>query len=166
MSKRFKNSKFRQAFVAANARRGIAYQLRAMRGKRTQEEIGVMVGKPQNVISRLEDPRYGKATIQTLLDFAAAYDVGLLVKFVSYGKVQAEAENLTHESLVPLNYSAEEKMREALTRESLLHGTPTILINQPPAPPMPPIPLTENETFSVDARIGGYGPSFAIGGHG
>jgi hypothetical protein len=112
MNKKFKNSQYRHAYVASNTRRGIAYQLRAMRGDRTQGEIGRLVGKPQNVVSRLEDPRYGKATVQTLLDFAAAFDVALLVKFVSFGRLEAETENLSQDSLIALSYSVEEKMQE------------------------------------------------------
>src|SRR6185369_9834637 len=107
MNKRFNSPAFRKAFVAANVRRGIAYQLRAMRGTRTQGQIGELLSKPQNVVSRLEDPKYGKVTVQTLLDVAAAYDVALLVKFVSYGRLEAEVQDLSQEALVPLSWNAE-----------------------------------------------------------
>lgn len=123
MISKLKTKKFRQAFVAANVRRGIAYQLRAMRGPKTQGQIGEMVGKPQNVISRLEDPRYGKVTVQTLLDVAAAYDVALLVKFVSYGRLMAETENLSQDALVPLSYEAETKLKENPARPGIIYST-------------------------------------------
>lgn len=125
MIKKLEIKKFRQAFVAANVRRGIAYQLRAMRGPKTQGQVGKMVGKPQNVISRLEDPRYGKVTVQTLLDVAAAYDVALLVKFVPYGRLIAETENLSQEALVPLSFDAEMALASAAPIYSDYKQAPT-----------------------------------------
>ena len=38
----------------------------------------------QNAISRLESPRYGRATIGTLKRLAAAFDVALAVRFVPF----------------------------------------------------------------------------------
>jgi len=39
---------------------------------------------PQNAISRLESPDYGKATLTTLKRIASAFDVGLVVRFVPF----------------------------------------------------------------------------------
>jgi len=36
-----------------------------------------------SVVSRFEDPSYGKLSLQTLLDLSEAFDVGLSVRFVS-----------------------------------------------------------------------------------
>ena len=44
-------------------------------------------GIKQQVISRLENPYYGKATLTTLKKIAAARDVGLLVEFVPYSQL-------------------------------------------------------------------------------
>jgi len=111
---KLESKKFRDAFVASNARRGIAYQLRAMRGNRTQGQIGKLAGKPQNVISRLENPRYGKANIQTLIELASVYDVALLVKFVPFGRLIAETEDLSQNALVPLSFDAEMALKRAV----------------------------------------------------
>ncbi len=122
MIKKLQNPKFRQAFVASNVRRGIAYQLRAMRGKRSQAEIGKLIDKPQNVVSRLENPRYGKVSVQTLLEVAAAFDVALIVKFCSFGQLLRETENLSQEALAPLSFEQEMKASQAATQFQMPSG--------------------------------------------
>jgi transcriptional regulator with XRE-family HTH domain len=65
----------------------------------SQAKAGQAIGKPQNVISRLESPAYGKITLQTLLDIANGFDVGLLIKFVPLSRLVKEYEDLSPEAL-------------------------------------------------------------------
>lgn len=91
------NKKYRRAFVSASVRHGIALQLRALRKRESwsQKDLGEAANKPQNVISRLEDPSYGKMTVQTLLDLAAVFDVALIVRFATFGELATKTEDLS-----------------------------------------------------------------------
>jgi len=104
---RLKDKGYRDAYVAEHVRTGTPHQIRILREQRewTQGELGRRSGKPQNVISRLEDPNYGKLTIQSLLDLASAFDVALIIKFVPFSRLMGELEKLSPESLEVPSFS-------------------------------------------------------------
>jgi transcriptional regulator with XRE-family HTH domain len=69
----------RHEFAADQIRARIALLIRSLREQLdrnwTQAELGERAGKPQNVISRFEDPNYGKMSLQSLFDLANAFDL-------------------------------------------------------------------------------------------
>lgn len=98
---KLKNKRYRAAYLAQHIRTIIALQIRRMREDRgwKQSDLGDVSGKPQNVISRIEDPEYGKLTVQTLLDLAAGLDVGLVIKFVPFSRFLREYEDVSMSNL-------------------------------------------------------------------
>jgi transcriptional regulator with XRE-family HTH domain len=79
----------RERFVESHLGKGISHQIRAIRDELgcSQIELGEKVGMNQNAISRLESAEYGKPTITTLKRLAAAFDVGLIVRFVPFSEM-------------------------------------------------------------------------------
>lgn len=86
---RFQESRdYRASYIASRVRLAIASQIRALREQfsGTQAEFSEKIGKPQSVVSRLENPDYGRMSVQTLTDIAEELDIALVVKFVSYDR--------------------------------------------------------------------------------
>jgi len=98
---KLKSKSYRDAYVAEHVRTGIAYQIRALRTQRgwSQKKLAEEMGKPQSVVSRLEDPDYGKVSVQTLLDGCAAFDVALLVQYVSFPEFLWRTRDVSPEAL-------------------------------------------------------------------
>jgi hypothetical protein len=63
-------------------------------------------GKTQSVISRMEDPDYGKLSLQSLLEIAIDYDLPLLVQFVEWDDWLARMSNLSPSALRKRSFDA------------------------------------------------------------
>src|SRR6267154_1803106 len=163
------NKGFRRAFLEENIKTGIAFQVRALREKNkwSQPKLGERAGKTQSVISRIEDPNYGNFTIRTLLDLAAAFDVALLVKFVSYSQLLFELKDLSPKALAVSSYEEEtEVVEQAVTTaaaSSAASPSPhandrgrglAIAAAKPPATQAPSAELLRTRTRSIRLQMG------------
>ena len=92
---------YREAFVESEINIGIPFQIKAMREARewTQSHLAAQSDKRQSVISQLETPGYGNLTLSTLKKLAAAFDVGLMVRFVSFGELARRAAHLSESDM-------------------------------------------------------------------
>ena len=107
-----KDEEYRHEFAAENPGVALAFQINLIREARgwTQEELARRCDKAQETISRLEDPDYGRYTLKTLKQLAKAFDVALLVRFVSFGELAEWTVNLVSKRLTPPSYNEERQM--------------------------------------------------------
>jgi Helix-turn-helix. len=103
-----KDKEYRDAFVSEHIDTGIPFQIKAIREQRgwTQKQLGKNVhdAMKQEQISRLEDANYSKFSLATLKRLASAFDVGLMVKFVSISDLVKWELGLTSESLKAVSF--------------------------------------------------------------
>lgn len=83
------DKEYRDLYVDSHLRNGLAFQIRGMRNSRgwTQAQLAGKCNSRQTLISRLENPDYGRYTIETLKKLASVFDVALLVRFVPFSEL-------------------------------------------------------------------------------
>jgi len=108
---KLRNKSYREAFVAAQLKTGIPFQISAMRKKLgwSQEKLAEMARVTQGVISRAENPNYGNLTFNTVLRIAAGFDAAFVGWFVPFSKLAERFENLTEESVQVPTFEEEDK---------------------------------------------------------
>jgi transcriptional regulator with XRE-family HTH domain len=104
-----KDPDYRNGFIEGHAKDTIAFQLRQLRKAKEwdQRDLANALGNPklQPMISRYENPDYGRYSITTLLELAKALDVALVVRFASLSELVEWDWKATDETLLPATYS-------------------------------------------------------------
>ena len=101
---------FRRAFLADYVQEMLASQIMVIREHRglTQEQLGEAAeGMSQVQISRLENPDYSGATLNSLKRVAQALDVGLIIRYVPFSEFLDWVVNQSAERLVPPSFLGE-----------------------------------------------------------
>ncbi len=111
----FQGDEYRHAFLAEHVRAFIALQARALRQERkiTQAQLGVLMGKAQAWISRLEDPDYGKVTVATLLELAEAFDTALVIRFATFSELLDRLVTLSPKDYSVVSFKDDNFVQEA-----------------------------------------------------
>jgi transcriptional regulator with XRE-family HTH domain len=114
---RISNKSRRSHYLANQIRLGLRFQLRALRKERefTQSDFASLTGTQQTVISRVENHNADRLSIPTLLKFADAFDVGIVIRFEPIDKVVDWYDNLTPEKLSP---KSSESIIEEITNQT------------------------------------------------
>lgn len=112
------DKEFRNSYKRARIRSKLVYQIRALRKQREwlQGKLAEIMGKPQSTVSRFEDADYGKLTLETIFEISDAFDVGVIVEFVSYPEFLVRTSNLSYDVLTVSAFT--EKSLAFLTTET------------------------------------------------
>lgn len=105
-----KNKEYREAF-SSDVGTGLAFQVRLLREHLgwNQEQLGKKTGKAQPTIAQLENPDYGRFSLDSLKRIANAFDVALMVRFVPFSELVDWTVGLTPERLAPPSFGEEEQ---------------------------------------------------------
>jgi transcriptional regulator with XRE-family HTH domain len=126
-----KDATYRKAFIEAHAKDTVAFQLRRMREAKgwTQGQLAVEAfGDPklQSMVSRLENPDYGKYSVSTLLNLANVFDVGLVVRFAPFSEVLDWDLNKTEPTLEPRPFAKDEALHLPTSAPNLANNVQTV----------------------------------------
>ena len=111
----------REAFVEAEIATTIPFQIRAMRKARhwTQAQLAAKTGQHQATISDCENPDMGgRQTIGSLRRIAAAFDVGLIVRFAPFSELVDWAVQMLPSSHDVPSCAKDTKLRARLTTKT------------------------------------------------
>lgn len=76
----------------------------------SQVGLAEELGKPQSVISRLENGRYGNHSLNTLLEIASRFDVALIVTFAPFSELVDRTVGSTVRSVNVLPYPRDHEL--------------------------------------------------------
>lgn len=119
---------YRRAF-AEDVGTGLAFQIRALRENRgwTQEQLAERMGKRQETISRWENPEYGKHTLSTLKELAAAFDLAPIARLGSFRELVDWTIQLTPNRIAPNSFASDVAALNATAYAPAMHfGTVTV----------------------------------------
>lgn len=107
---KFRSRKRRRIFAEQDLGSTVAAQIYALRqqhNKMTQEKLAQETEMSQARISVLENPNYRKFNVGTLQRIAAAFDVALVVRFVSFGELLDWTVTGSQKTLAPPSFDEE-----------------------------------------------------------
>lgn len=109
-----KNPRYRRGFVEGHAKDTIAFQLRALRKQKQweQRDVAKRLGnaKLQPMISRYENPDYGRYSITTLLELASVFDVALVVRLAPFSELLEWDWSSGPETMCPASFNGDERL--------------------------------------------------------
>lgn len=132
----FQNKEYRHAYVDDFLNASIATQIKVLREQKnwTQIVLAQRAEMKQSRISALENVNYESWSIKTLRKLAKAFDVALVVKFVSFGDRLLDIECFSREALQVPSFEDDPVFHQAGPSASSVGIAPmSIDIQQPSA---------------------------------
>ena len=104
---KLQNKEYREGYVEGQFDIEVPFQIRALRRTRgwTQADLAKHSGIPESQIAELEDPDSDPPSVQILHKLCAAFDVGLLVQFVSFSELVRRESEFDPETFNAVSFS-------------------------------------------------------------
>lgn len=111
---------YRRGFIEGHAKDTIAFQLRRLRKSMEweQRDVAERLGNAnlQPMISRYENPDYGRYSISTLLELASVFDVALVVRFAPFSELVEWDWSSDAATLCPASFEDDVKVAQLVER--------------------------------------------------
>lgn len=116
LRKKFGNKSYREAFVGAQLKSGIPFQIRQLMHQRgiSQAELAERAGLTQGVVSRAASSNYGNLTLNTIIRLAAGFDVAFVGQFVPFSELERWFEKLPGRTVKTFSEEHNEGRQEEL----------------------------------------------------
>ena len=127
---KLQDKEYRDGYTEAQLSIEIPFQIRALRKARgwTQAELAVRCGIPQARISHIEQPGRDPLSLRTLYRLSSAFDIGLLVQFVSFSELVAREAAFDPKTFSVPSF-ADDRYGEALfTTDKLMMAKPLLTL--------------------------------------
>ncbi len=110
------SKKYRESFVAAQAKQVIPFQIRALMKAQglSQQRLAEQAGLTQGAVSRAASPSYGNLSLNTLFRIAAGFDVAFVGRFVPFSELDRWLDHLNEESADIPDFGVENEYSETL----------------------------------------------------
>ena len=128
--RKLQDKEYRDGYTEAQLSIEIPFQVRALREARgwTQAELAKRCGMPQARISHIEQPGRDPLSVRTLYRLSSAFDIGLLVQFVSFSELVAREAAFDPKTFSVPSF-AEDRYGEALfTTDKLMMAKPLLTL--------------------------------------
>ena len=114
--RKLRNKAYRDGYTEAQLSIELPFQVRALRKARgwTQAQLAKRCGIPQARISHIEQPGRDPLSLRTLYRLASAFDVGLLVQFVSFSELVRREAEFNPETFFVNSFEAEDENGELI----------------------------------------------------
>ncbi len=138
---KLKRKAYRDAYVEEHVRTSLPFQIRALREQRdwTQGALAEELKTTQTAVSRLENPEYGKLSLNSLYKLASAFDVALLVKFVPFSRLIEEFKDASPQALSAASFENELKELEEWAAKEDTPAEKLPPVAKVAAPPLRPV---------------------------
>jgi transcriptional regulator with XRE-family HTH domain len=111
-----RDAAYRRGFTEGHATDTIALQLRMLRKakKWEQRDVAERLGNPklQPMISRYENPDYGRYSVSTLLELASVFDVALVVRFAPFSELVEWDWSSDQATLCPASFVNDQRLSQ------------------------------------------------------
>ena len=120
---KLRNKDYREGYTEAQFSVRLPFQIRALREKHgwTQAELAKRMGTSRSQISQIEQVGIGPRSLKMLYKLCAAFDISLLIQFVSFRDLVKHIEKFDIETFNAKSFSEDQQAEEYM--ESLVTNT-------------------------------------------